>query len=164
MVPSKDTDTLEPVRQGNKWHHEEAGTTGCSGRPSGLPEQRVLPTVGGPSTPLSHSCAVWPPYLSPLNFFIWRSGPALTWDFVLQTECSYVCEVHSRLHECCHSRLRSKPLNSARAPRLLLSGSGFLIPCFLLSLLLFALLSVAGSPTFHGLGPRTGVQQYHCQE
>lgn len=26
-------------------------------------------------------------YLSHLSFFIWRSEPALTWDFVLQTEC-----------------------------------------------------------------------------
>lgn len=41
--------------RGTKWHREEAGTAGCSGRRGGLPDQRVLPEVGGPSTLLSHS-------------------------------------------------------------------------------------------------------------
>lgn len=41
---------------GTKWHREEAGTAGCSRRRGRAPRsQRVLPEVGGPSAPLSHS-------------------------------------------------------------------------------------------------------------
>lgn len=91
--------------RGTKWHREEAGTAGCSRRPRPAPRTEG-PSRGGwafhTSEPLM-CCDCVASYLSPLNFFIWRSGPALTWDFVLQTECSYVCEAHSRPHECCHS-------------------------------------------------------------
>lgn len=110
MVPSKDTDTLEPTHQRHQmvWGEEaglaEAGLAGCRGCAA------TLRTEGGPShggqafhtsEPLPSCAFVYcvALYLSPqaLNF-IWRSRPALTWDFVLQIKRSNACETHSGPH------------------------------------------------------------------